>query len=123
MWPFLESNKVIVTAKRAQRDEALTGIPQSATAQSGFTKATGALTTTSESKRLDDDFLNAVAEIVSRIERFEWTATQVLEAYISRAAFAHAKTNCLTEGIFLTRIPYFSRGLMHFIMCSYVGTC
>jgi len=42
--------------------------------------------------------LALAVEIVSRIERGEWTATQVLEAYISRAAFAHAKTNCLTEG-------------------------
>ena len=42
--------------------------------------------------------LAPAVEIVSRIERGEWTATQVLEAYISRAAFAHAKTNCLTEG-------------------------
>lgn len=39
-----------------------------------------------------------VAEIVSHIENGEWTATQVLEAYLSRAAFAQAKTNCLTEG-------------------------
>jgi amidase len=38
-------------------------------------------------------------EIVSRIEKGEWTATQVVEAYIARAAFAQATTNCLTEGI------------------------
>ena len=28
----------------------------------------------------------------------EWTASEVLEAYISRAALAQEKTNCLTEG-------------------------
>jgi hypothetical protein len=48
--------------------------------------------------------LAPAVEIVSRIERGEWTATQVLEAYISRAAFAHAKTNCLTEGKFLNTV-------------------
>lgn len=42
------------------------------------------------------------SEIVERIEKGEWTATRVLEAYIARAAIAHEKTNCLTEG---THIP------------------
>ena len=37
-------------------------------------------------------------EIVSRIGNGEWTATQVLEAFISRAAYAQERTNCLTEG-------------------------
>lgn len=78
MWPLSESNEAIITAKRAQRTAALADIPQSVNTQSEFTRATA-------------------VEIVSRIEKGEWTATQVLEAYISRAAFAHAKTNCLTE--------------------------
>lgn len=38
-------------------------------------------------------------EIVSRIEKGEWTASQVIEAYIARASLAHAATNCLTEGV------------------------
>ena len=42
MWPFSESNEAIITAKRAQRAEALAGIPQSVNTQPQFTKATGA---------------------------------------------------------------------------------
>lgn len=42
MWPFSESNAAIITAKRAQRAEALADIPQSVNTQSAFTKATGA---------------------------------------------------------------------------------
>ena len=38
------------------------------------------------------------AQIVSHIQNGEWTASEVLEAYISRAALAHETTNCLTEG-------------------------
>lgn len=37
-------------------------------------------------------------EIVERISRGEWTASEVLEAYISRAFLAQNVTNCLTEG-------------------------
>lgn len=43
-------------------------------------------------------FRTLASEIVTRIESGEWTASEVLEAYISRAAFAHTRTNCLTEG-------------------------
>ena len=32
------------------------------------------------------------------IAKGEWTASEVLEAYLSRAAFAQEVTNCLTEG-------------------------
>ncbi|KAG6335864.1 hypothetical protein ID866_3229 [Astraeus odoratus] len=39
-------------------------------------------------------------EIVKRIGAGEWTATQVLEAYIARAAHAQSTTNCLTEILF-----------------------
>ncbi|KAI6021726.1 amidase signature domain-containing protein [Pisolithus microcarpus] len=46
-------------------------------------------------------FTNATAtEIVQRISTGEWTASQVLEAYIARAAQAQHKTNCLTEVLF-----------------------
>lgn len=38
-------------------------------------------------------------EIVSRIKKGEWTASQVLEAYIAQAKVAHDQTNCLTEGM------------------------
>ena len=39
-------------------------------------------------------------EIVERIYKGEWTASQVLEAYIARATLAQDMTNCLTEGWF-----------------------
>lgn len=46
-------------------------------------------------------FTNATAtEIVRRIAEGEWTASQVLEAYIARAAQAQHQTNCLTEVLF-----------------------
>ncbi|KAI6025550.1 amidase signature domain-containing protein [Pisolithus marmoratus] len=46
-------------------------------------------------------FTSATAtEIVQRISAGEWTASQVLEAYIARAAQAQQKTNCLTEVFF-----------------------
>lgn len=40
----------------------------------------------------------AASEIVKNIENGQWTASQVVEAYIARAAFTHQFTNCLTEG-------------------------
>ncbi|KAF9485469.1 amidase [Pholiota conissans] len=79
MWPFSSSNTAIVEAKRAERSKALKDVPKDVDpTHSVFLKATA-------------------TEIVARIEQGEWTATQVLEAYIARAAYAHAKTNCLTE--------------------------
>jgi hypothetical protein len=44
------------------------------------------------------------SEIVNRIETGEWTALQVLQAYIARAAQAQAATNCLTEVMFATAL-------------------
>jgi amidase len=43
------------------------------------------------------DFL-AAREIPARIEKGEWTASQVVEAYIARAALSAKITNCVTEG-------------------------
>ncbi|KAF8957476.1 amidase [Flammula alnicola] len=78
MWPF-SSNASIVNQKREERARALADVSQdNSGTQSAFLKAT-------------------VSEIVARIEKGEWTAIQVLEAYIARAAYAHTKTNCLTE--------------------------
>lgn len=48
-----------------------------------------------------DSFTSATAtEIVQRISASEWTASQVLEAYIARAVEAQRRTNCLTEVFF-----------------------
>jgi hypothetical protein len=44
------------------------------------------------------------SQIVNRIETGEWTALQVLQAYIARAAQAQAATNCLTEVMFATAL-------------------
>ncbi|KAI0917508.1 hypothetical protein AcV5_007991 [Taiwanofungus camphoratus] len=47
------------------------------------------------------DFLRATAsEIVHRIGMGQWTASEVLEAYITRAVVAQQTTNCLTEILF-----------------------
>ncbi|KAF8817567.1 amidase [Phlegmacium glaucopus] len=78
MWPFSASNKDIVEEKRHQRTVALADVHDTSEAQYVFLKATA-------------------SEIVARIENGEWTASEVLEAYIARAAFAHSKTNCITE--------------------------
>ncbi|EIW83689.1 amidase signature enzyme [Coniophora puteana RWD-64-598 SS2] len=46
-------------------------------------------------------YLGATAsEIADHISKGEWTATEVVEAFIARAALAQAKTNCLTEVLF-----------------------
>ena len=37
-------------------------------------------------------------EIVARIEKGEWTASEVLEAYIAREATSARLTNSVTEG-------------------------
>ncbi|PPQ65493.1 hypothetical protein CVT26_000133 [Gymnopilus dilepis] len=83
MWPFSNPNVSVISEKRAQRSRALAGIP------------------TDDASQKYSEYLQATApEIVTRIQQGEWTATQVLEAYIARAAYAHAKTNCLTEIMF-----------------------
>ena len=41
---------------------------------------------------------DTASEIVQHISSGEWTASQVLEAYLARATLAHDLTNCLTEG-------------------------
>ncbi|KAJ8095263.1 hypothetical protein PM082_010486 [Marasmius tenuissimus] len=83
MWPFSNSSyEVIVESKRAERERLVSLAP-------AFSSADHA------------KFLRAgVKEIVSRIESGEWRAVQVVEAYIARAAVAHAQTNCATEILF-----------------------
>lgn len=106
MWPFSTSNKDIVEEKRRLRTVALADVRDASEAQHAFLKATGSFT----SSHIDDDkptilFLwsrTLASEIVKRIESGEWTASEVLEAYIARAAFAHSRTNCLTEGSHLS---------------------
>ena len=55
-------------------------------------------------------FYIAAQEIVERISKGEWTASEVLDAYISRAIQAQDVTNCLTEGAYYARPrPHYSR--------------
>ena len=42
--------------------------------------------------------MDLATEIVQRISQGEWTASKVLEAYLTRAVLAQDTTNCLTEG-------------------------
>ncbi|KXN86624.1 Fatty acid amide hydrolase 1 [Leucoagaricus sp. SymC.cos] len=81
MWSFSFSYLTVVKQKREQRSRALESAPLLTAAHQPFIKATA-------------------TEIVSRIKRGEWTATQVLEAYITRAKVAQDQTNCLTEVMF-----------------------
>ena len=48
--------------------------------------------------RLIDFWGRAASQIVENILAGTWTASEVLEAYIARAAQAHQVMNCLTEG-------------------------
>ncbi|KAJ7213570.1 amidase [Mycena pura] len=82
MWPFSDQSQALITAKRAQRSTAVSAAPKfSPTQHSPFLKA-------------------SASQIVQHIERGRWTATQVVTAYIARAAVAHEATNCLTEILF-----------------------
>ncbi|KAJ6547162.1 amidase [Mycena capillaripes] len=82
MWPFSSGCRVISEAKQRQRDGAISAAPNFSINEHGaFLKATA-------------------SEIVSHIERGDWDSSQVVKAYLARAAAAHAKTNCVTEVLF-----------------------
>ncbi|KAJ3572368.1 hypothetical protein NP233_g3128 [Leucocoprinus birnbaumii] len=81
MWPFSPSYLTVVNQKRDQRARALETATSYTAEHHEFIKATA-------------------TEIVSRIKNKEWTASQVLEAYIARAKLAQEQTNCLTEVMF-----------------------
>ncbi|KAF7359415.1 putative amidase PB8B6.03 [Mycena sanguinolenta] len=82
MWPFSSGYQVIAEGKQKERDSAISAAPKFDLNEHGA-------------------FLRATAsEIVDRIERGEWTASQVVRAYIAQAAVAQKTTNCLTEVLF-----------------------
>ncbi|KAF9266912.1 amidase signature enzyme [Marasmius fiardii PR-910] len=83
MWPFSNNNyQAIVEKKREERTRLLSTAPKFDPAK-------------------HTEFLKAGAkEIVSRIQSGEWTAIEVVEAYIARATAAHVQTNCGTEILF-----------------------
>ncbi|KAI8996557.1 amidase signature enzyme [Trametes punicea] len=89
MWPFSSSPSYIDVSrkKQAQREDALRV----------------ARDVLREQVRDADPepYLRATAqEIVHRISKGEWTASEVLDAYIARALLAQDVTNCLTEVLF-----------------------
>ncbi|KAJ7093138.1 amidase [Mycena epipterygia] len=82
MWPFTSECKVLSDAKQKQRDEAVSAVPKFSPSEHGaFLKAT-------------------CSEIVEHIKSGEWTSSEVVGAYIARAALAQETTNCVTEALF-----------------------
>ncbi|KAJ7702411.1 amidase [Mycena rosella] len=82
MWPFSSSYKALAESKQTQRVNAVSAAPKFSPSEHGaFLKATA-------------------SEIVDHIRRGEWTASQIVSAYIARAALAHETTNCVTEVLF-----------------------
>ncbi|KAL0953568.1 hypothetical protein HGRIS_004786 [Hohenbuehelia grisea] len=78
---FTSSYQTIINGKRTQRADLVSSASAFNPDKHGYVKATA-------------------SDIVSNIEKGEWTASEVVEAYIARAALAHAATNCLTEVLF-----------------------
>ena len=90
----------IISSKRGARDTAVAVAPTyDALAHSSFTTATGTFSPPSEARNtISIRRCLTATEIVRRIGAGEWTASQVLEAYIACAARAQSTSNCLTEG-------------------------
>ncbi|KAI0763808.1 amidase signature enzyme [Trametes elegans] len=87
MWPFASPSRShldVARRKQAHREDAL--------------RAARAVPSDDPDAEC---FLRATAhEIVQRISKGEWTASDVLEAYLARAVLAQDTTNCLTEVLF-----------------------
>nr|VWO94633.1 Indoleacetamide hydrolase (IAH) (EC (Indole-3-acetamide hydrolase) [Ganoderma boninense] len=88
MWPFSTPSYIEVsTRKLVAREDAL--------------RVGRARPFAPDYKGAEDRYLRATAkEIVDHISKGEWTASEVLEAYIARAVLAQDLTNCLTEVFF-----------------------
>ena len=100
MWPFWSAPyEAIIQSKRASRDAALATAGNFVAAEhEQYLCATGTFSFLYLLKCSSSATHLSATEVVKRIEAGRWTATEVLEAYIARAADAHAQTNCLTEG-------------------------
>ena len=95
--------EAIISSKHSARDKALAlASPYDGSAHDPFLHATGRMSLHSSLSEQPDDltitFLFSATEIVERIAASEWTASQVLDAYMARAVVSQAKTNCITEG-------------------------
>ncbi|KAJ3851791.1 amidase signature domain-containing protein [Lentinula lateritia] len=73
--------KSIVQSKRAERTRLISAAPKSGSKQKAILSA-------------------GMTVLVDGIRNGEWTATEVLEAYIAQAVVAHEMTNCATEVLF-----------------------
>ncbi|RDX54272.1 amidase signature enzyme [Lentinus brumalis] len=87
MWPFAPPTHThVARRKQAARDEALRAVRRRPFPPDAYPA---------------EVYLRATArEIVERIYKRDWTASDVLEAYIARATLAQDITNCLTEVMF-----------------------
>lgn len=102
MWPFSHSNSDVIEQKRAERNRAIADVDKRLVEQQSqavYLRSTGLLRFASLLLYSLIAILTA-SEIVLHIEKGEWTASDVLEAYISRAIYAQEKTNSLTEGLY-----------------------
>ncbi|KAI0731186.1 amidase signature enzyme [Earliella scabrosa] len=87
MWPFSSpAHLQVARRKQAAREDAL--------------RAARLRTYPSHSSSAEVYLRATAREIVQRISKGEWTATDVLDAYIARATLAQDMTNCLTEVLF-----------------------
>lgn len=109
MWPFSSAAYVeIARRKQARREDALRiarslSAPDAepylrATGSSSFFPAHEARAIAFAHCPLFFPFGPTAKEIVQRIAKGDWTASDVLDAYLARAVLAQDVTNCLTEG-------------------------
>ncbi|TBU30666.1 hypothetical protein BD311DRAFT_185333 [Dichomitus squalens] len=108
MWPFSTSAYIEVSRRKLLvRQEALRAartrsfVPEGI--EESILRATGlflsSINVRGNASLTFDFFQPKAKEIVERISKGEWTASEVLEAYISRALLSQDLTNCLTEGL------------------------
>ncbi|KAH8093799.1 amidase signature enzyme [Cristinia sonorae] len=89
MWPFTSSSSftAVVQSKQEERGQALIKALASSSAAHGTADSAVYLAA-------------SASTIVDHIASGQWTASEVLEAYIARAVLAQSTTNCLTEVFF-----------------------
>ncbi|KAF9786269.1 amidase signature enzyme [Thelephora terrestris] len=78
--------RLVVNAKRTQRDEAI--------------NETAAITTRELSEEDQRIVSSSACQIVQAIKNGQWTSTKVVTAYIKSAIRAQDETNCITEVLF-----------------------
>lgn len=108
MWPSSDQGYLsLIDAKRAERTRLLSDastITVSDEQSNAFLVATGTSYIASSGpmkplRNLTGDLGLTAAQIVSKIKAGEWTASEVVDAYIKRAVLAQELTNCITEGM------------------------